>query len=168
MSISQMEATLKPFISKPKLLRILPNIAAKLGKSVNLLASSGLSTEEISTVKNLLSATGVCIEIEERLFGAAMSLSSCGIAFALRYVRACTEAGVELGLSPWQASDITAAVLSGTAAMLEHKENGRRPHAEELVDSVTTPGGLTIKGLNEMENNGFSKAVLAGIKAAVK
>ena len=36
---------------------------------------------------------------------------------------------------------------------------------EEEIDCVTTPGGLTIKGLNSMEENGFTNAVIKGLKA---
>jgi len=38
-------------------------------------------------------------------------------------------------------------------------------HPEQEVDKVTTPGGITIKGLNAMEEAGFTNAVIKGLKA---
>ena len=90
------------------------------------------------------------------------TLTIRGIANVLRYVRAAMEAGVELGLSPDLAKQLAAGSLAGTAALL--KATGLHPEA--LVDSVTTPGGLTIRGINTMEAYGFSSAVIAGVKAA--
>lgn len=143
------------------LLRVLPNIAATVGKGVNLIASCGIDDEALTKIETMLAPTGVCVRIDERLFGAAMSLSSCGLAYAFRYVRACTEAAVQLGISPADAVRLTGATLGGAAAMLDGGA-----HPEALVDRVTTPGGLTIKGLNAMEQAGFSAAVMAGITAS--
>ncbi len=143
------------------LVRVLPNIAATVGRGVNLMASRGLDDTALAKIEAMLAPTGVCVPVDESLFGAAMSLSSCGLAYAFRYVRACTEAAVQLGISPAVAVRLTAATLGGAAAMLADGA-----HPEVLVDSVTTPGGLTVKGLNAMEKAGFSAAVMAGITAS--
>lgn len=150
-------------VKNPKLLRVLPNIAAGCGKSVNLIASEGLSDDEIDAVLRALDCTGENCEVPERLFGPAMSLSSCGIAMAMRYVRAQTEAAVQLGLAPEVAAKIAGGTLAGAADLIR---SGRHPEA--LIDTVTTPGGLTIRGLNAMEEAGFSRAVMAGIFASNK
>lgn len=159
-TLADMRAALKG-VKNPRLVRILPNIAATRGASVNLVAADGLTAADMETVMRLVSHTGSSFEVPERLFGPAMSLSSCGIAFALRYVRAQTEAAVALGLAPALATEIIGATLAGTAAMLADGT-----HPEALVDRVTTPGGLTIRGLNAMENAGFTPAVMAGIEAS--
>lgn len=145
------------------LVRVLPNIAATCGESVNLLAHKGLKDTALERLHAALSRTGSTFDVPERLFGPAMALSSCGIAFALRYVRAQTEAAVALGMAPATAARIAGATLAGTAALIASGE-----HPEVLVDRVTTPGGLTIRGLNAMETAGFTSAVMAGIKNAVK
>ena len=109
-------------------------------------------------LQSIFECTGTTLIVEERLFPAAMALSSCGIAYAMRYVRATMSAGVQLGLSPAVAEAITAGVLDGTAALLA---SGKHP--EELIDTVTTPGGL-----NAMEAAGFTPSVIAGLTAAAK
>lgn len=162
-TLADMKNALGAFAGTPRLLRVLPNIAATCGKSVNLMAQEGLSECELQRVRAALAPTGELFDVPERLFGAAMSLSSCGIAFALRYVRAQTEAAVALGMTPALATAVAAATLGGVSAMLASGE-----HPEVLVDRVTTPGGLTIRGLNAMEDAGFSAAVMAGVKSAVR
>lgn len=144
-----------------RLLRVLPNIAATCGAGVNLIASQGIDEAELTRLEAMLAPTGVCVRVDESLFGTAMSLSSCGLAYIFRYVRACTEAAVQLGIAPAVAVKLTAATLGGASAMLADGA-----HPEVLVDRVTTPGGLTIKGLNAMEDAGFSAAVMAGIIAS--
>ena len=101
---------------------------------------------------------------EERLLGAGMTLASCGIAYAMRYVRAAAEGGVELGFKADVAKDIVLQTLKGAVDLLQ--ANGNHPEAE--IDKVCTPDGLTIRGLNEMEHAGFTSAVIRGLKAGVK
>lgn len=163
-TLAQLSAWLHPYDSKPRVVRLLPNIGATVGQSVNLVCSSGIDEVEEQTICHLFEATGKSYVLPESLFGAAMAISSCGIANVLRYVRAAMEAGVELGLSPAVAKELAAGSLAGTAALIE----ATGAHPEVLVDTVTTPGGLTIRGLNAMEAEGFTPAVIAGIKAAAR
>ena len=85
-------------------------------------------------------------------------MASCGIAYALRYVRAATEGGVALGFKAKDAQEIVAQTVKGAVSLLA---NGA--HAELEIDKVTTPGGLTINGLNAMEKAGFTSAVIQGL-----
>jgi len=87
-------------------------------------------------------------------------VASCGTAFALRYARAATEGGVELGLYPHQALEAVLQTVKGAADLLE----ARGTHPEQEIDRVTTPGGITIRGLNAMEAAGFSDAVIKGLE----
>lgn len=92
---------------------------------------------------------------------AGTALASCGIAYALRYIRASAEGGVEMGFRAKDAEEIVAQTVKGAGALLE----AHGSHPEEEIDKVTTPGGLTIKGLNAMEEAGFTNAVIKGLKA---
>jgi len=102
------------------------------------------------------------VMIDESLMNAATVIASCGTAFALRYLRASMTAGVETGFRPDVAQAIIAQTMLGAAVLVF--ESGNHPEAE--IDKVTTPKGITIKGLNEMEHAGFSSAVMQGIVAA--
>lgn len=160
-SIKEMEDALNGM--SDRIIRILPNIASTIGRGVNLIACSGISETELADMIELLASTGQTYPVEERLFPAAMAISSCGLAYAMRYVRATAQAGVACGLSPELATQLCAGMLDGTAALLH---NGAHP--EELIDRVTTPGGLTIRGLMAMEDHGFTAATAAGVLAAAK
>ncbi len=161
-TLGDLKSWIEPFISSPRIMRLLPNIAATYGCSVNLIASEGIDATLENALISLFSATGKSYPVPERLFRAAMAISSCGIANVLRFVRATTEAGVELGLSPQLAASLAAGSLEGASEMLYRSNE----NPEALVDKVTTPGGITIRGLNAMEAKGFSAAVIAGVKEA--
>ena len=124
----------------------------------------GASDAQTATMKNIFDDTGNAMITEERLLGAATTLASCGIAYAMRYIRAATEGGVELGFRATDAKNIVLQTVKGAVDLL--LANGNHPEAE--IDKVTTPGGLTIRGLNEMEHAGFTSAVIRGLKAGVK
>ena len=82
----------------------------------------------------------------------------------MRMLRAMTEGGVELGLYPATALRAAAATMRGAAELIE----SRHLNPEQEVDKVTTPGGFTIRGLNAMEEAGFSASVIRGLRACVK
>lgn len=145
----------------PTISLAMPNTAVRLRKSMTFIVpvTGGEKNPDIEIYRNL----GEVRIIEERLLPAATSLASCGIAYALRYIRAATEGGVELGFRASDAQAIVAQTVEGAAALL-----GEGANAEEEIDKVTTPGGLTIRGLNEMEHAGFTSAVIRGLKAGIK
>lgn len=111
---------------------------------------------------SVFSRLGTAMVIEEKLLPAATSLASCGIAYAMRYVRAAMEGGVELGFRASDAQHIIVRTLIGAASLLSQPE----AHPESEIDKVTTPGGITIRGLNAMEHSGFTSAVINGLKAS--
>ena len=152
------------YAEQAALFRMIPNLAIAYGESMTFLAQRGASAEQVAAVSELFGQVGDVMMIEERQMGACTALSSCGIAYVMRYIRAATEGGVELGLYPDQASRIMLQTMAGAVALL--KATGHHPEVE--IDRVTTPGGITIKGLNAMEANGFTNAVIAGIKASNK
>lgn len=149
----------------PRVFRLLPNIAATVGLSTNLLCGSAdIDGDELRRLASLFDCTGTTEIVPEQLFGAAMALSSCGVAYVLRYVRATMLAGVQMGLSAETSCHLTTGVLKGVAALLASEG----AHPEELIDRVTTPGGITIRGLNAMEKAGFSASIVEGLTATTR
>lgn len=143
-----------------KALRLMPNVAIAEGEGMSFVCHNAAAAHVATELVQALGATGRVDVVEERLFEPAMQVASCGIAYALRYVRASAEGAVALGLSPEQATAYVAQTLRGAAAMLE-AHPGENP--EVLIDTVTTPGGTTIRGLLAMERAGFSSAVAAAL-----
>ena len=151
-------------VASPALFRAIPNTAVEVLSGVTFLSGRGANDVQRDVVERLFSSLGYATYVDENRIEAGMALASCGIAFAMRYIRASAEGGVELGLYPKDAQRIAALTVKGAAELLLRSGN----HAEEEIDKVTTPGGITIRGLNEMEHAGFTSAVVRGLKACVK
>jgi len=142
--------------------RIVPNTAIEVRESMTFICSLNASAEQDKMVLDIFNKLGKSEIITENLIPAATSLSSCGIAFVFRYIRAAMEGGVEMGLYPNQSKEIMIQTLRGAIELLEKNQS----HPEAEIDKVTTAGGITIKGLNEMEHAGFTSAVIRGLKAS--
>lgn len=145
-----------------KVYRLMPNTAIAIRQSMTFVTSANASKEEDALVLSVFSELGKAILVDEKQFGALTALSSCGIAYAFRYIRAAMQGGVEMGIYPGQSLEIVIQTLRGAIDLLE--ANGSHPEVE--IDKVTTPGGITIKGLNEMEHAGFTSSVIRGLKAS--
>ncbi|MFI3286012.1 MAG: pyrroline-5-carboxylate reductase [Rikenellaceae bacterium] len=142
------------------LYRVIPNTAISIGEGVSII-SSYRSTEELDEkVNSLFAALGSTFNVEESMMAPLTSLSSCGIAFALRYLDASARGGEQVGIDPQMSLEVTLKTMLGAVAMLQR--NASQPQVE--IDKVTTKGGITLKGLEAMEREGFSKAVACAIK----
>lgn len=144
--------------------RIMPNIAAQFGASATCIAFQESNKEAAQNVVRLFEGLGTAPIIDEKLMDAATVLAASGTAFALRYIRASMQAGIEIGFDWQTALAISAQTVKGAAEMLLEEKT----HPEQLIDRVTTPQGCTIAGLNEMEMHGFSSSLIRGIKTSLK
>ena len=149
----------------PPLFLCIPNIAiAQLASMTFLVQCGAVLQHQTDQVKAIFDAMGNTLITDEQHLAAGTTLASCGIAYAMRYVRAASEGGVELGFKADQAKEIVMQTMKGAVELLE----ASGLHPEAAIDLVTTPGGVTIKGLNEMEHAGFTSAVIRGLKAGAK
>ena len=145
----------------PALFRVIPNTAIAIQESMTLVATENASDVQKELVMNLFNALGCAILIQESSMQSCTALTSCGIAFLFRYIRAAMLAGTEMGIPPKKAQEMLAYTMKGAADLL--LSTGANP--EDEIDKVTTPGGITIKGINELEANGFSNAIIKAMKA---
>lgn len=144
---------------------VIPNIAAEFAASMSFIAKGKTASDEsLAQVKALYDLCGDSLVVAENLVGPGMMMASCGIAYVMRYIRAQMEGGCEMGFYPAQAKQIALQTMQGAVSLL--KETGWHP--EEAIDKVTTPGGVTIKGLNELDHAGFNSAVIRSLKAGLK
>lgn len=137
---------------------VIPNLAAEIGESMTF--ASAILGKADDLVKSLFDKLGKTLIVDERRLQAGMMVASCGTAFALRYARAAMEGGVQLGLYPHEALEAVYQTMKGAVDLA----GARGAHPEAEIDRVTTPGGITIRGLNAMEEAGFTAAVIAGLK----
>lgn len=161
-TIDAISSWLKNYSSDRVIFRAMPNTAIAIHQSMTFLAHHNATPAQVEMVTGIFGLLGKAAVIEERLMGAATALCSCGIAYAMRYVRAATEGAVELGIYPNQGKEFVLQTLRGAVELLE--STGNNPEVE--IDKVTTPGGVTIKGLNAMEAHGFTTSVIEGLKAS--
>lgn len=142
--------------------RAMPNTAIAIQESMTCLAYNNAATAQIKYVNDLFSTLGKVVKIEEKLMDAATVLGACGTAYAMRYIRANIQGGIEIGFDVATASQIAAQTVKGAAELLLQKGT----HPEHEIDKVTTPKGCTIAGLNEMEHQGFSSSLIKGLVAS--
>lgn len=146
------------------LFRAMPNTAIAIGESMTCICNQYATAEQVKFVENTFDQLGKTITIDEKLMDAATVLGACGTAYAMRYIRANIQGGIEIGFSAAVASLIAAQTVKGAADLLL-KHNS---HPEQEIDKVTTPKGCTIAGLNEMEHQGFSSSLIKGLTASYK
>jgi pyrroline-5-carboxylate reductase len=142
--------------------RAIPNIAAALGSSMSFISCAEQNEKQASAVLELFGMVGTAALVPESQLDAAMVVASCGTAYALRYLRASMEAGIQMGLTAGLSRTAVAQTMKGAAELILNSDL----HPEAAIDQVTTPGGVTIVGLNAMEQKGVTSAVIEGHLAA--
>lgn len=142
--------------------RAMPNIAADIQESVTCICAQNADAGQIRLVSELFDGIGFTIPIDESLMEAATVLGACGIAYVLRFMRAMIQGGIQIGFDSVTASKIVNQTVKGAAELMIQKNM----HPEAAIDKVTTPKGCTIVGLNEMEHQGFSSAMVRGVIAS--
>lgn len=158
-SIKDIEESLK---KKIPVFRAMPNTAIAIRESITCLSHIHATPEQAKHIHNIFSTLGKVVAIDEKLMDAATVLGACGTAYAMRYIRANIQGGIEIGFDAATASLIAAQTVKGAAELLLQ----RGSHPEYEIDKVTTPKGCTIAGLNEMEHRGFSSSVMKGVVAS--
>lgn len=142
--------------------RLIPNTAISQLESMTLIASYGTTREQEELLLGMFNEMGLAMLVPEQQMAAATAITSCGIAYVLKYIQAAMQAGVEMGIYPKDAQQMVAQSVKGAAALIL----GNDTHPAVEIDKVTTPGGITIKGLNELEHAGFTSAIVKAMKAS--
>ncbi len=155
-SIADIESIVKKKIA---IFRAMPNTAIAIRESMTCICSKNAGEKEENLINRLFSSLGKVVTINEKLMEAATVLGACGTGYAMRYIRASIQGGIEIGFDAQTAALIAAQTVKGAAELL--LQNGTHP--EQEIDKVTTPRGCTIAGLNEMEHRGFSSSLIRGI-----
>ena len=141
------------------IIRAMPNTAVAVQESMTCMAHNGIRPDHQKEVEEIFSCVGKTLWIEEELMQAATVVCASGIAFWMRFIRATTQGGVQLGFDAADAKEIAVQACLGAAKLLDTNQK----HPEEEIDRVTTPMGCTIAGLNEMEHHGLSSALIKGL-----
>lgn len=150
--------------SHATIFRAMPNTAIAQRESMTCISHEKVEGAQQELIYAMFKKLGDCVFIEEKLMDSATVLGASGIAFALRYIRASMQAGIQIGFDANTALLIAAQTAKGAATLLLNDTT----HPEREIDKVTTPKGCTISGLNEMEHQGFSSALIQGVLTSYK
>lgn len=145
------------------LFRLVPNTAISELASMTLISSVNATPEQEQLLLNLFNELGLAMLIPEKQIPATTALTSCGIAFVLKYIQAGLQAGVEMGIPPKEAMRMVAQSVKGAAELILNNDT----HPSVEIDKVTTPGGITIKGINELDHAGFTSAIIRAMKMSL-
>ena len=146
------------------IVRAMPNLGAQIGESVTCIAADRGSEESLPLVEEIFDGLGITVRISEEQINPATALCACGVAFFLRAIRAAAQGGIQIGFHADDAIRMAAQTAKGAAELVL----SNRSHPETEIDRVTTPNGCTIAGLNQMENRGFSSAMIEGIVTSAR
>jgi pyrroline-5-carboxylate reductase len=158
-TIDDIQAVTGPSMS---IVRAMPNTAIAIQESMTCICTRNVDEGHEAYIHSLFTQLGRVVTIDEKLMDAATVLGACGIAYALRFIRANIQGGIEIGFDAATATLIAAQTVKGASELLIQTGN----HPEQEIDKVTTPKGCTIAGLNEMEHQGFSSSLIKGIAAS--
>lgn len=155
---------LKKRLGERKIVRLMPNIAALAGESMNVFCAENLETGEKEEVSILLGLCGPTIEMDERHFDSVTAISGSGPAFVALFAEALAQAGEKAGLEKGNAMELAKQTILGTAKLLK----GMEMEPMEVVAMVSSPGGTTVEGIKALEQHGFRQAITAAVEAARK
>ena len=153
---------LKDFFPGASVARIMLNLACFHGQGViSLVESPHLDTKKQQLLENLFKDLGLLIWVPEEHIDALTALTGSGPAFIFVLIEALIDAGISMGLQSKDARDLALQMIIGSTTMMKETKK----HPGELKWQVSSPGGVTIAGLQEMEHcamrSGMIKTVLA-------
>jgi pyrroline-5-carboxylate reductase len=138
-------------------IRVMPNLASRIGKSPVILAESGLDVRGRAAAFALYDALGSAFWLEdEAKFDLVTALAGSGPGFVYRFIDALAEAATELGLERKQATDLALIMVEGASILAGSM--GLSPGA--LADRVASPGGMTREGLNVLDGDNALRNLL--------
>jgi pyrroline-5-carboxylate reductase len=145
-----------------RIIRVMPNTPALVQEGMSVMSMCEcIDDKKIGIIKDIFMSIGLLLALPEKYMNAVTALSGSGPAFIALFVEKMIEAGVKVGLSKDNATELAVQTLIGTAKLLE---TGMPP--DKLREMVTSPGGTTAAGLKVFEEKGFKESVIAAIEAA--
>jgi pyrroline-5-carboxylate reductase len=145
-------------------LRAMPNTPATVHEGVaGLCAGAHAGDEHLALAEDVLLHVGRVVQVPERYMDAVTAVSGSGPAYFALLAEAMIEAGILLGLSREDTTELVVQTMLGTAKLLRDE----KMHPVELREMVTSPGGTTIRAIRELEQAGVRAAFLNAIQAAM-
>ncbi len=145
------------------IIRVMPNTPALVQSGTSAVcANAYASPADMEAVKEILSAMGTVFECPESAMDAFTAVAGSGPAYGFYLMEAVAAAGVELGLSPDEALQMTVSTLKGALDLLQ----ARQSSPEALRRKVTSPGGTTEAAVDVLEKNRVKETITQAVLAA--
>jgi len=159
----QIDAIEKGCDSRHRVIRVMPNTPALIGKGASAFALGTTATEvDAQMTESLLKAVGYVCRVEEKDIDAVTALSGSGPAYIFMMIESLVEAGIAQGLSPEIAHDLAVHTASGAAELALQSDES----PTTLRENVTSPNGTTFAALESFRSNDFAGIVKTAVSAA--
>jgi pyrroline-5-carboxylate reductase len=142
--------------------RVMPNTPAMVGEGVFAvcLDDEKLTGEQRDFVPGLFESLGQVHVLPERLFDAFTAIAGSGPAYVFYFMEALIEAGVTMGLTRDQTTQMVKGLFTGSAKLAADPHR----HVSMLKEMVTSPGGTTIQALNHFDRAGLKGAIIDAVE----
>ncbi len=148
-----------------RVIRAMPNTPALVLQGASGFSLGGTATgQDAEIAQRVFGSVGVAVQVKETLLDAVTGLSGSGPAYVYLIIEALADGGVLMGLPRELALKLAAQTVAGSAAMV--MQSGEHPAA--LRDQVTSPGGTTIAGIEQLEAHGMRSALISAVRAATE
>ncbi len=145
--------------------RAMPSLAMSVRESATAVcASQGATREQQLSVERIFESVGAVISVPEHLMHAVTALSASGPGFVCAVMEAMAKAGANLGLAEDLSLQLCEQTFAGTAKLL--RASGLSPFA--LRSRVSTPGGTTAAGIEQLDKHGLNDAFIGALEAAAR
>jgi pyrroline-5-carboxylate reductase len=159
---AQIEARVAPGVP---VVRAMPNAPSLVHEGMaGICGGAHAGDEHLALAEEVLSHLGSVVRVPERAMDAVTAVSGSGPAYFALLAEGMIEAGILLGLSREVSTQLVVQTMLGTARLLRDE----RMHPVELREGVTSPGGTTIRAIQELENAGVRAALFNAIQAAME
>ncbi|OZG57587.1 pyrroline-5-carboxylate reductase [Bifidobacterium myosotis] len=140
----------------------IPNTPMAVGKGVLVTeATNTLTREQTAAFEELFAPISLIERVDTEHMNIAMCIAGCAPAFTDMYIEALGDAGVKYGLQRAAAYRLAAKMVEGVGAL--YMATGTHPGA--MKDAVCSPGGTTIRGVAQLEKDGFRGTVINAVDA---
>lgn len=146
-----------------RIVRIMPNTPAMVGEgSTAVSAKSDVSVEDLELVKSLMAAVGKAWVIPEKRMNIWTASAGAGPAYVFQFIEAIADSAVAGGIPRDVANDMAIQLVLGSAKMAQQSKQ----HIAQLKDNVCSPAGVTITGVQGLQERAFPGTIMAAIEKA--
>jgi pyrroline-5-carboxylate reductase len=145
--------------------RFIPSLPVEVRQGAVVQAAAPAQQAQLDAgVAELFAELGTLVVLDDALLDVAMGLMSCGPAYVALVAEAQVDAGVRWGIPATQGAELVVQTLAGTAELLRRRGNDTIAVRRE----VTSPGGLTARGLDALERGGLRAAFSDALDAVLQ